>query len=56
MVDYSELRKKFKPKEKLPTYYDYTHRSSENRKAWLKSLTICGGVCVAIAFVFLFLC
>ena len=47
---------KFKPKEKLPTYYDYTHRSSENRKAWLKSLTICGGVCVAIAFVFLFLC
>ncbi len=46
---------KFKPKEKLPNYYDYTHRNEKSRKAWLKGLTICGGVCVAIALVLLLL-
>lgn len=46
---------KFKPKEKLPSYYDYIQERKENRKAWLKELAFCGGVCILIAFVLLFL-
>lgn len=46
---------KFKPKEKLPSYYDYIQERKENRKVWLKELAICGGVCILIAFVLLFL-
>ncbi|MBR0521322.1 MAG: DUF3899 domain-containing protein, partial [Spirochaetales bacterium] len=30
---------KFKPKEKMQSYYDYTQEKSKNRKAWLKELT-----------------
>ena len=46
---------KFKPKEKLPSYYDYIQERKENRKGWLKELAVCGGVCILIAFVLLFL-
>lgn len=46
---------KFKPKEKLPSYYDYIQERSKNRKVWLKELAICGGVCIVMAFILLFL-
>ena len=46
---------KFKPKEKLPSYYDYIQDKKENRKVWLKELAICGGVCIVMAFILLFL-
>ncbi len=45
---------KFKPKEKLPNYYDYVQERRENPKAWLKNLAGCGGVCLLIAVVLLF--
>lgn len=40
---------KFRPKEKLPSYYDYIQQKNESRKVWLKELTVCGGICIAAA-------
>ena len=46
---------KFKPKEKLPSYYDYIQDKKENRKVWLKELALCGLICILVAAVLLFL-
>ena len=40
---------KFKPKEKMQSYYDYTQEKNKNRKAWLKELTVWGAICIAIS-------
>ena len=45
---------KFKPKEKMQTYYDYTQEKSKNRKAWLKELTVWGAICIAISALLIF--
>ena len=45
---------KFRPKEKIPTYYDYVQERNDNRKPWLKELTICGGACILMACILLF--
>ena len=45
---------KFKPKEKMQSYYDYTQEKSKNRKAWLKELTIWGAICIAISALLIF--
>ncbi len=46
---------KFKPKEKLPSYYDHVQERKEERKAWLKGCAICGGICILIALALLLL-
>ena len=45
---------KFKPKEKMQSYYDYTQEKNKNRKAWLKELTIWGAICIAISALLIF--
>ena len=45
---------KFKPKEKMQSYYDYTQEKSKNRKAWLKELTVWGAICIAISALLIF--
>ncbi len=45
---------KFKPKEKMQSYYDYTQEKNKNRKAWLKELTILGAICIAISALLIF--
>ena len=45
---------KFKPKEKMQSYYDYTQEKNKNRKAWLKELTIWGSICIAISALLIF--
>ena len=45
---------KFKPKEKMQTYYDYTQEKSKNRKAWLKELTVWGAICITISALLIF--
>ncbi|MBQ3729490.1 MAG: DUF3899 domain-containing protein [Spirochaetales bacterium] len=45
---------KFKPQEKMQTYYDYTQEKSKNRKAWLKELTVWGAICIAISALLIF--
>ncbi len=45
---------KFKPKEKMQSYYDYTQEKSKNRKAWLKELTIWGAICIVISALLIF--
>ena len=45
---------KFKPKEKMQTYYDYTQEKNKNRKAWLKELTVWGAICIAISALLIF--
>ena len=45
---------KFKPKEKMQSYYDYTQEKSKNRKAWLKELTVWGVICIAISALLIF--
>ena len=47
---------KFKPKEKLPSYYDYKQIHKETHKTWLKSLAICGALCILIATALIFVC
>ena len=46
---------KFKPKEKMPSYYDYTQEKSKNRKVWLKELTVWGAICIAISALLIFI-
>ncbi|MBQ3829703.1 MAG: DUF3899 domain-containing protein [Spirochaetales bacterium] len=45
---------KFKPKEKMQSYYDYTQEKNKNRKAWLKELTVWGAICIAISALLIF--
>ena len=45
---------KFKPKEKMQSYYDYTQEKNKNRKAWLKELTIWGAICIVISALLIF--
>ena len=45
---------KFKPKEKMQSYYDYTQEKNKNDKAWLKELTIWGAICIAISALLIF--
>ena len=45
---------KFKPKEKMQSYYDYTQEKSKNRKAWLKELTVWGAICIVISALLIF--
>ena len=45
---------KFRPKEDIPKYYDYVQEKNQSRKVWLKELTVCGAVCLAIAAILLF--
>ena len=45
---------KFKPKEKMQSYYDYTQEKNKNRKAWLKELTVWGVICIAISALLIF--
>ena len=45
---------KFKPKEKMQSYYDYTQEKSKNHKAGLKELTVWGAICIAISALLIF--
>ena len=45
---------KFRPKQEIPTYYDYMEEKKKNRKVWLKELAVCGGVCLFISVILLF--
>ena len=47
---------KFKPKEKMPTYYDYMQEKNKDRKPWLKELAFWGAVCIVISALLIFIC
>ena len=46
---------KFKPKEQMPTYYDYMQEKNKNRKVWLKEVAFWGAVCVVISVILVFI-